>query len=156
MKKILSLIFFVDFTSYCYSQDVTYNFGLKIGHQFGTYGGLVWGWEASALYRNYENRNFDTYGPFVGLVFDYENCHNYSMLHTGIELGKYCVGVDIGPTFYSRYHLNFTGYTATAFAGAGIIPYYSYSYFPNLDLSTEQIGAYLKVPVNLQNIIPTE
>lgn len=111
---------------------------MKLAYQTGDKSGFVYGFEMTVM----TNIN-----PFfrVGTVLDYDLCKGNTSIHPGIQFSSNYGGIEIGPTFTSVDRLKFIrGWTANIYTGAIIYPFYGITYYPSLDLTTQQFGAYIK------------
>jgi hypothetical protein len=132
------------------SQDYDNSFlslGIKLGYQWGDIDGFVYGFEASYI------KDSEKFGK-IGAVLDIDYCKAYTTIHLAPEWSVGIVGMDFGPTLLipdkSVYDKpNQWGMSLNVFTLGGIIPFYDYSYFPSSNITYNQIGSYLKIPVKL-------
>jgi len=139
MKKIIGLIIlFVSIQSFCQSEIIFVNPGLKVGYTFGANGGFTFGYEVSIVAINLSNESR------YGIVYDYDTFGVNSKHHIGIEYMYQAGGIDIGPTFFSNNDFSKIGFSIIPSGGALILPYYNFTYIDQQTMFHE-VGSYGKI-----------
>jgi len=133
------------------AKDYFISVGFKLGYIWGKGGGSSnGGIEASIVYWGDEDHKWYPYGFVLG--WDAIPHLKSTKLHLGIEkntdIGSEknlpLVGVDVGPTLLFGQN-NKLGFSIITYAGFIVIPYANLSFFKAL--TTQEIGAYIKLPV---------
>lgn len=141
---LLVFIYLLFFTLKSQAAEPDYFFspGLKIGYQFGEYGGFVFGFDFSVM------RTVD-YFPNVGAVFSFEKCNGSTKLHLGAQTA-HIVGLDIGPTIHITENKTNYGYSLGLYSLLIVMPFYEYTQmFDDKNYSFSQTGVFLKAPIAL-------
>ena len=119
--------------------------GIKLGYTFGENGGFAFGFEGSFTVTG-------DYGddPIYGVVFDYDWSGEINKTHIGFEYYRWLGGIDIGPTIAWKNGQRYFGFSAIPFIGVLVNPYYNYT-FLNGEFGLHEIGAYLKIPIQIDD-----
>jgi hypothetical protein len=150
MKKVLLvLVFFIFSFSKSKSDEAVINVGFKFSYQFGNNSGFVWGIEASNIYRyNVPNVQNNELGELNAWLVCLEFRKGDPLLHIGDEIGYSFYGFDAGPSILLKDDKLQFCITGNAFAGAFIIPFVGFHYFPFEKYTSFQAGSFLKLPTN--------
>jgi hypothetical protein len=119
--------------------------GIKLGYAFGENGGFAFGFEGSYIVTG-------NYGddPIYGVVLDYDWSGEIEKFHIGIEYIRHLAGVDLGPTIAWKDGNRYLGFSVIPFVGVLINPYYNYT-FLNGEFDLQEVGAYVKVPIQIDD-----
>ena len=136
-----AFVFLIILSSVAQAANDSYTFfnpGIKIGYTFGQNGGFTYGIEISVVVFSHK-----VLEPRSGFVFDYDRVGGMNRLHFGVEYMFAVFGADFGPTVGWKDNVRMVGFSITPFAGALILPYYSFTYFNEQTLQHE-VGSYFK------------
>ena len=112
--------------------------GFHIGYRFGEGGGVVTGVEVSIV--QWGNRSYG------GVVLAWDGIHGMNNFHVGFEYGSGFIGACVGPVVGASKDTADIGLRITPYAGAILIPYYTFQFFQFLP-SSHQVGMYVKFPI---------
>lgn len=120
---------------------VSINPGVKLAYEFGSQSGFVFGAEISLVVMPDHDRPY-----YWGIVASVDQCHDLSKSIIGIEGGYGIVGMCVGPSFLSKKGVDDIGFTITPYAGAVLIPYFSFTSSSKFGYLNE-VGSYVKIPI---------
>ena len=120
---------------------VSVNPGVKLAYEFGSNSGFVFGAEISLVVM--PNRDHLYYW---GIVASVDRCQDLTKYLFGIEGGSGLVGLCIGPSFLSRDGIDDIGVTITPYAGAILIPYFSFTGSSKFG-GINEVGSFIKIPL---------
>jgi len=144
-KYFVLILLLLNTTSSLTQHHYIFSPGIKLGYAFGENGGFAFGFEGSFMITG-------EYGddPIYGIVFDYDWGGEINKFHIGFEYIRYLGGLDIGPTIAWKDEQSYLGFSVIPFIGVLINPYYNYT-FLNSEFDLHEVGAYLKVPIQIDD-----